>query len=111
MNINSKEIGLRIQYLRKKNHLSQAELATKLSYSVPYISNLENGKKNITLPVLLDIASEFGVTPDYILFDEKAHNDSNEMQLHLLLSECNEKEYQLCIEILQLIIPLIKKYL
>ena len=41
------ELGKRIRAARRKKGMSQAELADKVGISVPYVSDVENGKKTI----------------------------------------------------------------
>lgn len=53
----SKQLGMRIAYLRKRRRLSQEELAFRSGIHKNYLSGLENGSRNPTLKVLSRIAS------------------------------------------------------
>lgn len=53
--------GARIRKIRRKNHVTQAELAKTLSVSESTISNYESEKRTIQLDKLLEIADFFDV--------------------------------------------------
>lgn len=58
-----KEVGLRIQDLRKsKLNITQSEFARKLGYDRTFLSRVERGIQNITLDTLEKICAGLGVT-------------------------------------------------
>lgn len=58
-----KEVGLRIQYLRKtKLNMSQADFAKILGWDRTFLSRVERGVQNITLETLQKICDGLGVT-------------------------------------------------
>ncbi len=69
-------IAQNIVSLRKKNDLTQAELAEKLNYSDKAISKWERAESTPDISVLKSIADMFGVTVDYLLREE--HEDFEE---------------------------------
>lgn len=52
-----KIIGQNIVSLRKKMHLRQIDLAAAVDIDCSYLSGIENGKRNLTVLLLNDIAS------------------------------------------------------
>ncbi len=56
-------IGLKIKFFRQSIHLTQAQLAEKLEMDVRYLSDIECGKKNITLKTLHKISETLGINP------------------------------------------------
>lgn len=42
-------IGLKIKFFRQQRHMTQAIFAEKLNMDVRYLSDIERGKKNMTL--------------------------------------------------------------
>lgn len=66
-NISASQITKNIKELRKKFNLTQAGLAKKLNLSFQQISNLENGRRNLTLEQALLLNQIFGVSIDWIL--------------------------------------------
>jgi transcriptional regulator with XRE-family HTH domain len=59
--------GGNIRSLRKAAGLSQEELAFHAGIDRAYLSQLENGKKNISLLVLGQLADALKVAPDQLL--------------------------------------------
>lgn len=65
-------VNTRIQELRKKNKLSQEELATAVGVTRQTIISLENGKYLASLPLAHKIAVYFNMTIEEIfLFEEE----------------------------------------
>lgn len=52
----AKQLGMRITYLRKQKGWTQEELAFQANIHKNYLCDLENGKRNPTLMILLSIA-------------------------------------------------------
>lgn len=63
-------IGKKLLYLRKKNKLTQAELAEKLNYSDKAISKWEKGESLPPVEVFYNISKLYRVSLDYIIGDE-----------------------------------------
>ena len=63
-------IGKNIAGLRKKKGLTQQELAERVNYSDKSISKWELGYAAPSIDILIDIASFFGVTVDYLLKEQ-----------------------------------------
>lgn len=66
-NIITSKIIENLKQLRKNFNLTQADLAKKLNLSFQQISNLENGRRNLTLEQALLLNQKFGVSVDWIL--------------------------------------------
>jgi transcriptional regulator with XRE-family HTH domain len=56
-----KAIGRFIKSLRETKNLSQEELASKSNITYQYLSALENGKENVSIGVLEDVATALGL--------------------------------------------------
>ena len=67
MNPDYKQIGKRIRQERLAAKLSQAELAELADVSPQYISLVENGRKQLSLTVLLRVASTLSASVDWLL--------------------------------------------
>ncbi len=69
IDINDKQgIGKRIRDLRLEHHYTQAELSEALNVSVNFISELENGKKGMSVDTLSELCRYFNISADYIIF-------------------------------------------
>ncbi len=63
-----KALGLNISYYRKKQGLSQSQLAEKLNISRTHMSRIETADGTVSLTVVLDICDALNVKPRQ-LFD------------------------------------------
>ena len=58
-----------IVYWRLKRNWSQEELAFKLNSSTPYISEMENSKRNISIDYVDHIATVLKISPHELLIE------------------------------------------
>lgn len=86
-------IGNRICSERKRNNITQEQLAEKMNVSVQMISNLERGNKAIKINNLLNLSQILNVSTDYILTGRK--NSAEKCKLFNILSELPEDEYNI----------------
>ena len=87
MRYERKECGKRIARLRKKSELTQMQAAERLNISVEHYRGIETGRRNASIELMIDIASEFGVTLDYLILG----CDSDRMQIKEMVRELIEK--------------------
>ncbi|MGB0870343.1 MAG: helix-turn-helix domain-containing protein [Flavobacteriales bacterium] len=66
-------IGDKIKLIRKDFDLSQKEFAGKIGIQAPYLSELENGKKDITAKVLISLKENFKISSDWIMYSDTEH--------------------------------------
>lgn len=64
-----RDVGKRIQELRKKKKITQSELAERLGLSTNHMSALERGQYNIKLELLVLIMNELECTADDLFCD------------------------------------------
>jgi transcriptional regulator with XRE-family HTH domain len=57
----TEKFGIRLKTLRKEKGLSQEELAEKSGLNRPYISGIEQGKRNVSLEVIEKLAEALGI--------------------------------------------------
>lgn len=69
--MNAKDIGKRIEKLRKKSGMTQQVLAENLDVTDKAVSKWENGAGYPDITVLPKLAALFGITVDYLMFGEK----------------------------------------
>jgi transcriptional regulator with XRE-family HTH domain len=60
-------VGDRIREIREAKKLTQDQLAEKASISKGFLSEVENGKRNVSSEYLLRIANSLGASVDYLL--------------------------------------------
>ena len=97
-----KDVGLRIREARKAMHLSQNELSEKVQISPSHMSDIENGKTNISLDIFMRLTEALQVSADWLLrtdVPQVAHLQSGE--LADILSDCSASETQALIKMLR----------
>ena len=62
-----KEVGSRIKDARKARGLSQAELAEKLNISLSHMGDIENGKSNYGVDILMHLTEALQISADELL--------------------------------------------
>lgn len=115
--LNNKDIGQRIRKEREKLNLSRQELAELVLLSDYYIGQLERGERQMSLNVLVNLASCLHVSLDYIIWGN--NNDFSHIQEDLatyetnyydneikkLLNKCSDREKELIIKLIKTILP------
>lgn len=69
MELDYKAIGKRVRRYRKSKGLTQEKLADMVEVTSSHISNVENAKTQVSLPLIVNIANVLGVTADELLCD------------------------------------------
>lgn len=100
--IDYKLLGSRIQEWRIQLQMTQEELAYEAGLSIPFISEIENGKKKPSLETMVAIADAMGITLDEIMVGNLM-TASNEYQtdIDILLDDCNKAERRLIYEVIK----------
>ncbi len=83
-------VGERIRGRREELGWKQDDLATKAGISKSFLSDLENGKRNVGADKLLDIARALSLSLDYLMTgkcDEKTEQPAHEVQIPNALAE------------------------
>ena len=101
----TKQIGKRIRHIRKINKITQEQLAEMIDVSVPYISNIENGKVNV-----IRLAQALQVSADILLCLEITKRDTKYTEtFSRLTKQCASEDTEQLLEIMSIIIKMIEK--
>lgn len=100
MKVNYDKIGLRISQKRRELKLKQKDLAELLDISPKYLSNLETGKKNVTIDMLINLCNALGETPDYFLLGTIRKDIDSNITDGLKL--CSEHDKEVISELIQI---------
>ena len=65
-----RQIAFRVQDFRMKNALLQKEVASTLDMSLSGLKKIETGQANVTVPFLMKMREEYGMSADYALYGE-----------------------------------------
>lgn len=68
-------VGRNVARLRKERALKQEPFSEVAGFSQSYLSQIENGRVNLTLLRLHDLAQAFGVHPQDLLSEVNEHED------------------------------------
>ncbi len=56
------KVGERLRFLRKKQDLSQAQLAVKCELDKSYLASIEQGRRNVSIVNIEKISQALGIT-------------------------------------------------
>lgn len=68
-------IGNKIYQLRRSINMTQQELADKIGISVTFLSEIENGRKSMSVDTLVNLSKGLQVSLDTIVFGNDTEND------------------------------------
>jgi len=75
-------IGEKIKSFREKIKLSQKDFAESIGIKAPYLSEIENGKKDITSKIIKALNESYDISADWLLFSESEINSQNTHLIH-----------------------------
>ncbi len=94
------ETGKRIRNFRTQNHLTQAQFAESLDVSTNFISEIETGKKGVSLEILHRLCQQYSLSADYLLFGKEGPVPS-EYTLSEFLASLSAEDIPIVIEYLE----------
>ena len=95
------KLGLRIKYLRKKNGLSQENLAELINMDKPNLSNIERGKRFMTAETLEKIAKALNTTERELFdFSEFIPQKYFRAEIEKILEGFEEKDLKFFLDIM-----------
>ena len=101
MSVNFKLIGRRIREVRTERGISQADLAERSKTTAQYLSQIENGKKQASLQVLLSVAEVLEVSLNELLTGNQVNNPVEyQRDIVRLLVDCSSYEKRVLFEML-----------
>lgn len=84
------ELGKKVKLIRKRRGLNQDDLAKTLELSRSQISNLESGRRNLSVKQLEKLCEYFKVDMSYFLMSETTDSCLNLIEKAKLLFESKE---------------------
>lgn len=108
--IDTKELGNRIRQARTEKNMSQLDLAEACGISVPYVSDIERGKKCFSVDILLRIAQALQVSTDWLLRLDNPRTDyAYHSEAAELLADCTQEEAALLLDLMDSTKKVIRK--
>ena len=109
MDVDYKEIGLRIRKERTALNLSREKFAEMIELSVNYVGQIERGEKKFSVETIVKISNCLHSSLDYFIkgIDLRvAKNDKSEVLS--LLEKCSEYETSLITDLVRVVLPHMK---
>ncbi len=85
-------IGDRIKGRRIELGLTQEELAKKANISKGFLSDVENGRRNVGADTVLDLAGALGLSLDYLMTGEVIETEGRTLVIPTPLAELASRE-------------------
>ncbi len=102
MELDYKIIGKRIKEYRKKNKMTQAELAEKVELEPSTISHIERATTKLSLPTLICIANVLGTSLDELVYTNLAKSSHVSVEIiENLLADCTPDEISTIAEVIK----------
>lgn len=94
-------LGARIRQARTERNMSQLDLAEACNISVPYVSDIERGKKCFSVDILLRLAQALQVSADWLLRLDIPQTDyAYHAEAAALLADCSQEEAALLLDLM-----------
>lgn len=97
-------LGNSIRNSRIEHHLSQEELAEKIGITSTHLKHLESEHRKPSIEVLFKLAKTLHFSLDNIIFPEEDTVRIKTQEICDLLPACNEKELQIIIDFIHILI-------
>lgn len=99
MDKNSVEVGNRIFAARKSKGLSREKLAEMSEISVQFLSDIEKGRKSMTITTLRNICNSLNLSADYVINGTKQCEYGGIIALLNRLDEQDTKQAEKLLEV------------
>ena len=100
MTIDYKALGAKIKEYRKKENITQEQLAEMADISLSHMSNIETASASVSLPALKLIADALDVTLDELLIDSYSKKQKEYLysrKLECILEQCETVEQEIIV--------------
>ena len=102
MNASTKKLGARIQEARRAQNMSQVDFADKLNISLSHISDIETGKSNFGVDILMRMTEVLQVSADKLLrTDIPDVNAIYAAEVEAILDSCTPAEADALLKMLR----------
>ena len=71
------KFGQNLKRIRKRMNMTQEELATKMEISQSYLSDIENGRKNLSIKTVKKLADSLGLSVNDLFNDKTTFEEKD----------------------------------
>ncbi|MBQ7888762.1 MAG: helix-turn-helix transcriptional regulator [Erysipelotrichaceae bacterium] len=93
-------IGNKLLSIRKRNGMTQAEVAESAGLSDRTYADIERGTVNMRIETILRICEALHITPDEVLTDDNTSLSVRQNELIERLNACNPKDRETALQLL-----------
>lgn len=104
----SKYLGESIYRNRKRQKMTQAELAEKAGVTEQTIRKIEHGEGNPQLDVLCALVTTLMINPSEIFYPQTDPEDSARKELEILLGDCSDDQIRCLLPIVEAALGIVK---
>jgi len=104
----SKYLGESIYRNRKRQRMTQAELAEKAGVTEQTIRKIEHGEGNPQLDVLCALITTLMIDPTEIFYPQADPEDPARKQLEILLGDCTDDQIRCLLPIVEAALGIVK---
>ena len=104
----SKYLGESIYRNRKRQRMTQAELAEKAGVTEQTIRKIEHGEGNPQLDVLCALITTLMIDPAEIFYPQADPEDSARKELEILLGDCSDDQIRCLLPIVEAALGIVK---
>lgn len=101
--VNYWSIGDRIRERRKFLGFSQENLANEIGVSASFISDIENGRRKMSLETMIKIAIALDTSLDYLVLDNRSNkkikSETKLVELKNILNKINDEDEELFLDL------------
>ena len=100
----SEKLGGAVKSARLEKHITQKQLAERLSITPHYLMSIENKQQIPSGELLFRIVRELNISADTIFYPEQKYGCELINRLHILLDKYEEHDLELIITMLQILL-------
>ena len=104
----SKYLGESIYRNRKRQRMTQAELAEKAGVTEQTIRKIEHGEGNPQLEVLYALITSLKINPDEIFYPKENAFELEKKQLDLLLADCSVDQIREILPVVEAVLKIVR---
>lgn len=104
----SKYLGESIYRNRKRQKMTQAELAEKAGITEQTIRKIEHGEGNPQLDVLYSLVTELQIDPTEIFYPSEVEEDTARKQLEIMLADCSDGQIRDLLPVVEAALGIVK---
>ena len=94
------KIGNKLFTIRKRNGMTQAEVAEAAGLSDRTYADIERGTVNMRIETILRICNVLHITPDEILTEDNSSDYAKQEEILQLLNSCSPKNKETALKLL-----------